>query len=94
MEFTDSHAKARHNFSKKIGKAIYHYTFDYENCVVIGDFNCDENNSKLSYFSDSYALGNVIVSSNCFKSSDNPETIDLILTNKKKSFNGSSTIET
>ena len=32
--------------------------------------------------------------STCFKSPDNPKTIDLILTNKKRSFMGSSTVET
>ena len=35
-----------------------------------------------------------MVNPTCFKSSDNPRTKDLILTNKKRSFTGSSTVET
>ena len=81
-------------FLEEIGKAIDHYSPNYENFVVIGDFNFEENNSKLSDFSTSYGLKNLIRNPTCFKSSDNPRTIDLILTNKRGSFTGSSTFET
>ena len=81
-------------FFEEIGKAIDHYNPNYENFVVIGDFNSEESNSKLCDFSDSYGLKNLIVNPTCLKSSDNPRTIDLILTNKKRSFTGSSTVET
>ena len=81
-------------FLEEIGKAIDHYSHNYENFIVIGDFNCEENNGKLSDFSASYGLKNLIINPTCFKSSDNPRTIYLILTNKKRSFTGSSTVET
>ena len=81
-------------FFEEIGKAIDHYSPNYEKFAVIGDFNCEEDNSKLTDFSDSYGLKNLIVNPTCFKSHDNPKTIDLILTNKKRSFMGCSTVET
>ena len=81
-------------FFEEIGKTIDHYSPNYENFVVIGDFNCEDNNSKLSDFSYSCGLKNVIVNPTCLKSSDNPKTIDLILTNKKRSFAWPSNVET
>ena len=60
-----------------------HYSPNNENFVVIGDFTCEENNSKLSDFSASYGLRNLIRNPTCFKLSDNPRTIDFILTNKR-----------
>ena len=53
--------------------------------VLIGDFNCEPHESVIGDFMDSYNLSSLVKSPNCFKS-DSPRCIDLILTNRKRSF--------
>lgn len=45
-------------------------------------------------FSDTYNLTNLIKEPTCFKSAHNPTSIDVMLTNRSKSFQKSSAIET
>ena len=45
-------------------------------------------------FCETYNLKNLIVDPTCFKNPHNPSSIDLILTNKYRSFQNSHTLET
>ena len=53
---------------------------------MVGDFNCEENANFINDFLCTYNLKNVVKKPTCFKNVNNPSTIDLILTNNKKSF--------
>ena len=65
----------------------------YENVVVIGDFNAESNEKKLSPLIEDYNLYNLIKNPTCLKSSKG-RCIDLVLTNRKHSFMHSKSFET
>ena len=65
-----------------------------ENFIILGDFNCEINEATLKDFCETYNLHNLVVSPTCFKNPSNPSSIDVILTNKRRSFQNTITIET
>ena len=65
----------------------------YENFLLVGDFNCEPTDSKMIDFCQTYNLTNLIKDYTCFKNALNPTCIDLMLTNKPKSFMRSTVIE-
>ena len=65
-----------------------------ENFIILGDFNCEINEATLKDFCETYTLHNLVVSLTCFKNPSNPSSIDGILTNKRRSFQNTITIET
>ena len=62
--------------------------------MIIGDFNVEANNSAMSVFSDTYNLKNLIKEPTCYKNPNKPSCIDLMLTNKPRSFKHSCVIKT
>ena len=54
----------------------------------------DKNEDKMIDFCNLFTLKNLIKEPTCYKNSNNPSCIDLILTNKPYSFQNSSTMET
>ena len=60
----------------------------------MGDFNSEVGETDTSVFCDTYNLQNVINTHTCFKSANNPTSIDLILTNKSECFQNLVAIET
>ena len=66
----------------------------YENFLILGDFNNEEDYHEIRNFLDAYGLKNLVKAATCFKSDANPRTIDLILTNRKRCFSNTLTIET
>ena len=72
-------------FFDEIGKGLDFYSSKYESFCLIGDFNCAPNDTIISDFMDNYGLKNLVRSPTCFRS-DSPRCIDLILTNRKRSF--------
>ena len=69
------------------------YSCDYENYIILGDFNNVPTSIEISSFMEDYGLHSLINEPICFKSSDG-RCIDLILTNKKHSFQKSQSFET
>ena len=65
----------------------------YENTVILGDFNMQPTNRILETFLEDNSFVNLIKSNTCFKSKSG-SCIDLILTNKPKSFQNSGVMET
>ena len=70
------------------------YSSCYESFMIIGDFNVEANNSSLSVFRDNYNLKNLIKEPTCYKNPNKASYIDLMLTNKPRSFKHSCVIET
>ena len=80
-------------FFNTLSDAIHFYEVDYNNIIVIGDFNLEPTDPKLARFLELNDMSNVIKSKTCFKS-DTGTCIDLILTNTKNSIKSSGTVET
>ena len=70
------------------------YSSCYENLMVISDFDVEANSSAMSVFSDTYNLKNLIKEPTCYQNPNKPSCIDLMLTNKPRSFKHSCVIET
>ena len=66
----------------------------FDNFLLLGDFNSEINELRMSEFCDIYNLQNLITDPTCFKNPTNPSSIDVILTNKSRSFQNSQVIET
>ena len=75
-------------------KILCHYSPLYDNIVLIGDFNSEYTEDSMHEFYSLFNFVSLIKNSTCFKSVENPLCIDLILTNRPKSFQKSMVIET
>ena len=67
---------------------------DYENIILLGDFNVEVKEKNIYDFMSTYNLKSLVKQKTCFKNPDNPSCIDLILINSPRSFQGSSVFET
>ena len=65
-----------------------------DNIILLGDFNLQPNEIIMADFCKLYNLKNIVKEPTCFKSQQNPSCIDLILTNRPRSFQNTVTIET
>ena len=81
-------------FNHHLGTSLDHYMSKYENFLLLGDFNSEMSEPAMNELSESYNLKNLIKEPTCFKSIENPSLIDLILTNKWRSFQNTAVIET
>ena len=77
-----------------LSKCLDYFSTSYDNIIILGDFNCEPSEPVISDFCDIYNLKNLIKVPTCFKNPTNPSCIDLILTNRYKSFQNSTAIET
>ena len=68
---------------EKLNRSVALYSSQYENFIILGDFNVEANDSVVLVFSNTYDV-----------KSHKPSCIDLILTNKPQSFQRSCVIET
>ena len=60
----------------------------------MGDFNAEPDDPTLKNFCQIYSCKNIVKDKTCFKNPINPTCIDLIITNRPKSFQESEVIET
>ena len=67
---------------------------EYENLLLLGDWNSAVIKTEMKEFCEIYNLENLIKDPTCYKSAVNPSSIDIMLTNKKLSFQNSITVET
>ena len=81
-------------FLNHVGQAIDKFIGNYDNLLLIGDYNSETKEEHMKDFCDTYDLQNLIKEPTCFKSVENPTTIDYILTNRHMSFHTSIAIET
>ena len=82
------------NHTSMLGKSIDLLTPLYDNIVILGDFNSEVSEDIMDEFCCTYNLKSLIKEATCFKNPHKPSCIDLILTNKNKSFQDSTVVET
>ena len=86
-------------FFKELNKSLSNITRKYENALVVGDLNIDildkkkDSKNYLSDLRDTFSLSNLISEVTCVKSSVG-SSIDVMLTNRPRSFHHTSLIET
>ena len=85
-------------FFKELGKYLNQACENYDNFIVMGDFNIDiretsPESHKLDEFCSLFSLTNIIKSDTCF-TKFHSSTIDLFLTNKPNLFKKTNAIET
>ena len=86
-------SQSQAHFFENLGKAVDHYSEKYDNYLFVGDFNTEESDQIVHNFMNGYALDSLVKEPTCFKA-DNPRCIDLMLTNKYRSSQNTTTIET
>ena len=80
-------------FLSELGKVVDLYLQNYENVLIMGDFNMEPQTKKMEDFMELYDLYNLVKENTCYKS--NPaKCYDLLITIKKHSIMQTSTIET
>ena len=82
------------HFLQNLGPILDHYMPKFDNILLLGDFNSELVETDMSEFCDIFNLKNLVKSPTCFKNPLNPSCIDLMLTNRHRSFQYSQTIET
>ena len=82
------------NHLKCIGRNTDSQLGQYENFILMGDFNVKPNDATMKNFCQIYGCKNIVKDKTCFKNPINPTCIDLIITNRPKSFQESEVIET
>ena len=60
----------------------------------MGDFNVGPENTYIKIFYDNFDLTNLIKEPTCFKNPENLSCIDLILSNRRRSFQNSFSLKT
>ena len=82
------------NFMSQLIPSLDFYMNKYDNFLMLGDFNSEMSEYAMEEFCEIYNMTNLIKEPPCFKNPLNPSTIDLILTNRPRSFLSSKAIET
>ena len=77
-----------------VSNSIDLYNQYYEKLLLIGDFNSEDTEPRLSEFLCEYDLKNLVKDKTCFKNPDNPSCIDLFITNNPRSFQNTSAVST
>ena len=88
------HESKKVNHLDQIGKILDFNISKYENIILLGGFNCEENDPTMEHFLYTFNLKNLVKHPTCLKNVNNPRTIDLILTNKSKCIFHNNVIET
>ena len=77
-----NHHKANIAFHlSNVSVALDKLCADYENFILLGDFNVEVKEKNISDFMSTYNLKSLVKQKTCFKNHDKPSCIDLILTN-------------
>ena len=74
---------------KNVTKSLALCSSNYENLIILGDFNVSTDNSYMAGFCDTYDLRSHITESTCYKSPENLICIDFILISHPLSFQNS-----
>ena len=87
------HKKNISYFLENIGRELDKYLPQYENLLMLGDWNSAMTEKEMKEFCGVYNLDNLIKEPTCYKNAENPSSLDIMLTNKKLSFQNSITLE-
>ena len=77
-----------------LSKNLDHYLSLYDNIIILDDFNMKPVDTCMNMNMNMYGLNNLVKEPTCYKNVNNPSCIDLILTNRSKSFQKTTAIET
>ena len=77
-----------------LGTCLDHHCQQYDNIILLGDFNSEITEHAMHEFCEIFDLKNLVKENTCFKSLGNPTCIDLILTDRYRSFQNTQPIET
>ena len=78
----------------EIGRNRDLFSSKYDNFILLGDFNSEPCEQPMRDFCHVYNCQNIIKDKTCFKNPHNPSCVDLFITNRPKSFQNSTVIET
>ena len=79
---------------QQIKNAIDFYSKSDENIILIGGFNVEISDSHVDSFCTIYHLKSLIKDTTCYRNTEKPTCIDLILTNCQRQFQATLTLET
>ena len=79
---------------ENLGRCLNKTLSTYDNFILLGDMNAEPSNQILKDFCQLYSCKNLINDKTCFKNLQNPSCIDLMITNRPKSFQSSVVLET
>ena len=82
------------NHLQMISKSLDLHLSQYDNIIIVGNFNTEIGQNSMNGFCDRYTLSSVIKEPACYKNPANPSCIDFILTNSPRIFQNSSVVET
>ena len=85
VSLQSSYSSTSHHMDS-VGKAIDFFTTNFENFLLVGDFNAEESNNSVKDFCDVYGFKHLIKKSTCYKNANNPKCINLMVANKNRSF--------
>ena len=88
------HKELSSQFLRELGESLDFYLPHYENTLILGDFNVEEDEGDMSEFCENYNFTNLVKEHTCFKNMNNLSCIDLIITNRKRYFQHTKVIET
>ena len=81
-------------FRTHVGNTLDKLLGDYDNILILGDFNSSLAEPTMKDLCETYNLGNLIKEPTCYKNASNSSSIDVMLTNKENSFHNSMALET
>ena len=90
----DPHKSNISNHLHHLSKGLDNYIGNYDNILLLGDFNSEFSEPCLNDFCDIYNLKNLVKEPTCFKNPNNPSCIDFFLTNRPRTFQYTTTTET
>ena len=90
----NNHNKNISSYIKALGDHIDTFIKDYDNLLILGDFNAEANDPYMETFCETYKLKHLVKEPTCFKNPLNPKCIDIILTNRFHNFQNTNILET
>ena len=90
----NSHKTMIKGYLEYISKEIDSNSSKYDNFLLLSDFNCESSEEATKSFCQIYNFKKLLDKPTCYKNPQNPSCVDLIKTNKSRSFQNSSTFET
>ena len=81
------------NHLNVLRKCIDHFLLDYDNFVIMGDFNSEPIDNEIKEFCNLFNFKNLVKDPTCYKNPENPSCIDLIFTNRYRMFQDTITVE-
>ena len=79
------------NFVRQLDPIVDIFLSTYDNLLLLGDFNPETSEFIMKDFCEMYNLNNLIKDPTRCKNSSNPSSVDVMLTNRPRSFLNSTT---